>query len=253
VPEHDAFGRPIGEDPLAELREATEARPVEAAEARPAEPAAARPVEPAVAAVRASPAAPTAVFVRPRRRRGGIVILLAMAIVFVAAVPVVVGVIATGVRDEIEGVLPDAVETTAPPAGLGRGSLIRAESFAPALAILREADLGRPVVLRVAPDRIDATLAAGGQINQVQVTADGELRRFSSTDTGTTPPTIRFDRIDPRAPERLVRRGARRADVPASRISYLVLNPGPGHPWGAYFDGGAIVQGDARGRPRRVL
>jgi hypothetical protein len=85
------------------------------------------------------------------------------------------------------------------------------------------------------------------------VRSDGELQRFSTSDTGASPPTIRFDRIDPGAPERLVRRGARRVDAPARQIDYLVLGTGPGLPWGAYFKAGGIVQGDARGRPRRVL
>jgi hypothetical protein len=59
------------------------------------------------------------------------------------------------------------------------------------------------------------------------------------------------DRID--LAERLVRRAAARTDHAPANIDYLVLGAGPGLPWGAYFKDGTIVQGDARGRPRRVL
>jgi hypothetical protein len=82
---------------------------------------------------------------------------------------------------------------------------------------------------------------------------DGDVQRFSTTETGAAPQGTPFGRIDAAAPERLVRRGARRVNIAARRIDYLVLGTGPGLPWGAYFKGGAIVQGDARGRPRRVV
>jgi hypothetical protein len=236
VPEHDAFGRPVGEDPLASLRGATEPS-VEPAPAQPPRPAPAPPV-----------------VVRRRRRRGGIVAFLLLAMTLLVAVPVVVVVVAENVRDEVEGLLPDAVETSPPPAGLDADSMIRRGNFADALTALRRIELGRPALLRVAADRIDARLVSGaGRVSQVQVRFDGSVERISTGEPGAAMPTIRFSRIDPGAPQRLVRRGARRADVGANRIDYLVLSTGPGLRWGAYFRGGKIVQGDARGRPRRLV
>ena len=254
MPEHDAFGRPIGEDPLASLRDATEpaaaprVEPVEALEPEAAP-------EPEVATREPEPvAAPRPEFVRPRRRRrGGVVLLLVLAIVVVAAVPAVVGVIATDVRDQVEGVLPNAVRAVPPPVGLERDSMIRRDNFAAALDTLRQADLGRPALLRVAPERVDATLVDGRRMRQVQVRFDGDLQRFSTTETGATPEATTFGRIDPRAPARLVREGARRLGIPTRQIDYLVFSTGTGLPWGAYFTAGGIVQGDARGRLRRTL
>jgi hypothetical protein len=257
VPDYDAFGRPIGEDPLAALRDATKPevpRPV----AKPAEPAAPDPVasaapDPVAPAALAEPVAPAPrpVFVRRRRRRGrGVVVLLFIAAaiggVALAAIPAI-----EGVSDDISGRLDDLVPPTPPPALEGESLILRA-NFADAIATLRGADLGRPIAMRVAPDRIDATLL-GDRVQQVQVTFDGELKRFSTSTGAVGAPTIAFDRIDPSAPERLVRRGAERAGAAPAEIDYLVLGPGPGLPWGAYFKGGGIVQGDARGRPRRVV
>jgi hypothetical protein len=136
--------------------------------------------------------------------------------------------------------------------GLERDSLIRRDNFAAVLETLRDADLGRPAVLRVAPDRVDATLVAGRRMSQVQVRADGEMQ-FSTTETGAAPTATAFGRIDAGAPERLVRRGAPRLDTTPREIDYLVYSRGAGLPWGAYFKGGGIVQGDRRGRPRRTV
>jgi hypothetical protein len=96
VPKYDAFGREIGEDPLAGLREATNPVPAqdkdEAAAARSApvvwpDPVAAKPdpvvarPEPVVAAPEAPRRAatvPRIEFVRPRRRRRGLAGLLVL-------------------------------------------------------------------------------------------------------------------------------------------------------------------------------
>jgi hypothetical protein len=256
VPEHDAFGRPIGEDPLAALRGAAE--PDLAERRQPAPPEEPQPIvaaapEPA-AAEPAAAAPPRPVFVRRRKRGRGVVLLLVFAIVIAGAVPAVVGVVAEDVRRQVEGVLPGPVEAAAPPVGLESESMIRRANFADAMERLQELDLGRPANLRVAPERIDATLVTeGGRASQVQVRFDGDVQQFSTSDTGVSPQTVPFDRIDAGAPERLVRRGARRTGTPVRRIDYLVFGTGAGLPWGAYFKGGTIVQGDARGRPRRVI
>jgi hypothetical protein len=190
-------------------------------------------------------------FVRPPRRshRGLAALLLLLAVV--AAIAWSANVVVTKVQDGITGVIgePDA----RPPTGFQRDSLVRRANFADALATLRESGLGRPISLRVAPDRIDAALVGeGGTTHQVQVDFAGELRELSSS-PGPRSPTTAFSRIDPAAPERLARAGAKRAGVRARRIDYLVLNAGKPLTWGAYFKGGKIVIGDAHGRPQRVL
>ena len=244
MPEYDAFGRPLGEDPLAALRGATEPTPDGAR--RPDSTDSART---AAAPVRAAPAAPLIVVRRRRRGRGALVaffVVAALVGVGLAVVPAIVGV-TEDVADGIRGSAPPE-----PPRGLDRDSLIRRANFAEAMATLRSAELGRPVYLRVAPERIDATLAGGDRrVHQVQVTFEGELRRFSTSEGAAGQPTIPYERIEPSAPERLVRRGAKRVDLAPSDIDYLVV--GPDLTWGAYFKRGAIVQGDARGRPRRAV
>ena len=106
--------------------------------------------------------------------------------------------------------------------------------------------------MRVAPDRIDATLVGrDGRLHQVQITPGGELRELASSD-GVPGRRIAYEAIDPAAPERLVRAGATKKS-PAASIDYLVLTAGPPVSWGAYYKGGRIVLGDAHGRKQRVL
>jgi hypothetical protein len=244
VPEYDAFGRPIGEDPLAALRGAPEPLPD-----RARRPDSADSAPTAAAPVPAAPAAPPAFVHRRRRGRGALVaffVVAALVGVGLAAVPAIVGV-TEDVADGIRGSAPPER-----PRGLDGDSLIRRANFAEAMTTLRGAELGRPVYLRVAPERIDATLiGADGRVHQVQVTFEGELRRFSTSEGGAGQPTIPYERIQRSAPERLVRRGAKQVDLAPGDIDYLVV--GPDLTWGAYFTRGAIVQGDARGRPRRVV
>jgi hypothetical protein len=245
VPEHDAFGREIGDDPLAALRGATEpeVRPAEPPEpvARPAEPEPERPV--VVAAPRR---------VRPRRGFVALLVLISLVVAGGAAVPALIS-----VGERIDELVPGPPGAAAnPPTGLDGASLIRRGNLERALATLREADLGRLTSLRVAADRIDAALVTGGEkLRSAQVSFDGELLRFgTSAGSFGDGPTIGYGRIDTAAPERLVRRGARRAPRASRRnIDYLVLSPGPPATWGAYFKSGTIVMGDQRGRPTRVL
>ena len=254
MPEYDAFGREIDDDPLATLREATvdpvpvpvpAPAPVAEPEAETARVAAPEPAfEPPV-----PPPPPR--FVRPPRRRRGLAALLVAGAV-VAAIAWGASVVVVKVEDGIDGVI-GSIPDAAAPTGLQDTSLILRANFADALATLRKSGLGRPFSLRLAPDRIDATLIGeGGRMHQVQVDAEGELRELGSS-AGPARRTIAFSRIDPAAPERLVRGGAERAGVRARRIDYLVLSAVQPQSWSAHFKGGKIVFGDARGRAQRVL
>jgi hypothetical protein len=177
VPEYDAFGREIADDPLKPLREP----PPAAVEPEPeAEPVVAWPdPEPSVAAP------PRLQFVRPRRRGGGglarlIVVLATLAAAGVALVSV--GTSVEGGLDSIVESVPED-EVLGPITGIKGDSLIRRANFADAVGTLAGAGLGRPLTMRVAPDRIDATLIAkDGRRHQVQVTAGGELNELASSD-----------------------------------------------------------------------
>jgi hypothetical protein len=235
VPEYDAFGREVGEDPLAGLRDAV-------APPKPT-PVAAEPV--------AAPPQPRIEAARPRRRRrGGLAGLLVLAGVLGA-----VGLVANaGVEvggDVIDTITPQEAPPPQPTGVQGR-SLIRRANFAGALKTLAGAGVGRPVMLRVAPDRIDATVVKGRKLHQIQITADGELRELGSGSPAGTRGTVGYGAIDPAAPERLTRAGANAKHPPRS-IDYVLLTAGPPTTWGAYFKRGRIVIGDRHGRPRRVL
>jgi hypothetical protein len=293
VPDYDAFGREIGEDPLASLRSATNpapareepaARPEPAREAVEA-PAGDREEAPAADAfgapagdraeapsgdrVEADLAAwsgarspdvappddvplgsPSRIeFVRPqRRRRSGLAGLLVLVAVLGG-----LGLAANAVVEK-GGEIIDQIsvpEEAAPaPTGLQTGSWLRAENLRNALITLKGADLGRPVLLRIAPDRIDATLIKGDQLHVVQINSAGELNELgSSAGSGRA---ISFNAIDPAAPEKLVRRGAD-GEHPASSIDYVLVNPGPPPNVAAYFKRNRIVIGDRHGRPQRVI
>jgi hypothetical protein len=236
VPEYDAFGREIGEDPLKAFRTPSAPRP-EAAEREP-EPA---PVAPA----------PKRLELRRRRRGVGarwIVVLVVLGVGLVALANVGVQV-ESGLEDAVEGsgVVDEAPSAT----GITGRSLIREKNFAAAVDTLSRAGLGRPLTMRVAADRIDATLIAHGRLHQVQITPGGNLAELA---TGDAAPghTIDYRKIDVSAPERLTKAGATKK-VPARRIDYLVLTPGPPATWGAYYKGGRIVLGDAHGRKPRAL
>jgi hypothetical protein len=238
VPEYDAFGRELGEDPLVRLREAM---------VDPLPAPAPAPAAEAVSAPEAEPPEPAPPqFMRPprRRHRGLATLLLLLAVI--AALVWAGGLVAVTVRDGINGVIH--APATPAPAGLQADSLIRRANFADTLATLRRSGLGRPSRLRVAPERVDATLVGvDGRLHQVEVDFEGNLREVG-TSPGPGPAGIAFRRIDRGAPERLARRGAERAGVRARRIDYLVFTAGT---WRAYFKGGKIVKGDAHGRPRR--
>ena len=279
MPEYDAFGREIGEDPLAAFREATNPAPPrpETPRAEPAGGESASPRAETVAAgdadalaawsgPRGGAAAPEAAggaapservspppprLSRPRRtivrrRRGGLAGLIVVAIVLAGVGLVANSAVEQG-RDIIRRIQPPLAEPA--PTGLQARSLVRAENFRNALDTLAGAGLGRPTSIRIAPERVDAELIKDGQVHNVQITPDGRLKDFGSGPGIGTP--FAFKAIDPTAPERLVRRGANRAH-PARTINYVLITPGSPLTVAAYFNG-RIVIGDRHGRPQRVI
>jgi hypothetical protein len=139
------------------------------------------------------------------------------------------------------------------PVGLGPRSLIRHANLAPAVAKLRHG-LGRLTNLRVAPDSIVAQLVTkAGRLRSVLIHPDGTLDRISLSGPGfTSVPTIPFSGLDTRAPERLVRGGARDGGFKTREIQYLVPSEFSGViVWNAFFANGRRYQGDASGRVAR--
>ena len=271
MPEYDAFGREIGEDTLSQWKQGSSALP--------SEPAAQRSATPAPAAVTAgdplgSPAAaqaalPQAAPSRPRntrafdpgpqrrRRRRGTKLVLLLVAGWVGFN--LIGTLADKVEDAARTITVPNLSPPAPaeqPTGLGAGSLLRPAAFQRALGDIRRRDIGRLQHLRVAPERIDATLhTPKSTLVNVQVsTADG-FQRFSESSPGfPATNTITYGRLDPRAPQRLTRAAAERLGKPVTLVNYLVPSASDGKvTWGAYFKNGAIFLADARGRITRRI
>ena len=147
-------------------------------------------------------------------------------------------------------------QATLPARGLSVTSLLRPAAFGKAMTRLRTGGYGRLTHLRVAPDRIDATMVTkDGRLRQVQVVPGGAVRVIGTSPAGFTGArTMTLKGIVAAAPSRLTRSAAGRLKQPASRVDYLVLSEFAGaRQWNAYFKGGETFSADARGRiTRRV-
>jgi hypothetical protein len=281
MPEYDAFGREIGEDTLSGLTSEPVAHPFapqSAPEQPPApEPAtsepAARPAAPQPAREQPpapEPAAAQPTFTAPTRRRrrgraGALVALVILAILIAVPAFIVVGVVrtATDAVDSFQALVPDpevpaideALTPAKPPAGLAGASLLRSANLDRALRRLRAAHLGRITNLAIRPERIDAQLAKGGRLRNAEIRADGTLAKGTPSGGGFHAATVPFAAIDPRAPERLVRRAAARYHRRVKGIDYVVVMPWPdeAHHVVAYFKGSTIVQGDRSGHVVRLI
>jgi hypothetical protein len=207
------------------------------------------------AATRASASGPTV-----RRRtagRGCLVTIVILVVVFAAlgAIGAIVGSVDVKTEGGTSNAIPEAVKPKPAPKGLGPGSLVRQDRFAAALRQIRTKGGGRLTNLRLAPERIDATLLTGaGRLRNVQIKPGGALERFGP-DSGAgfdQTSTIPFARINAAAPQRLARAGAERIGVKVATLQYLVPTTFNGSvAWAAYFTRGRYVIGDASGRFQR--
>jgi hypothetical protein len=244
--ERDAFGREIGEDPLAELGWQTSRQPDPPVAHSPAPEAITPASEPP-----SFSAPPMPRYQRKRRRGLGFLFL----IILLSIVTAVAGGIFSLVQltgdavDGLEGAIRDAVPTAvAPtPAGTESGSLLRAKDLKAALAKLPPGEIR---LIRVAPDRIDAQVTSGGKTQLVQVTAHGGVS------TVTTPTSIPGDpvKVNSAAPARIVRTASRRSRRDPSSVNYLVLSRfGDKAEWQLFFDDGLHYSASANGKKvRRV-
>ena len=247
MPKYDAFGR--------EIEEGTRASP-QPSDAAPARSPVSEPTP--SGRVRSHDRRPRRV--RARGPRPRVISRLILLIVVVVAGANLAGGIAGRVKDAVDDLPtltpPTPTPSAANPVGLQKGSMIRADAFRRALADLRGRELGRVQTLRLAPERIDASLLTRRTtLVNVQLRHDGSFQRFSESGPGFGQvDTIAFARLDPSAPQRLVRAAAERLHRSAARIDYLVPSITLGKvTWGAYFKGGEIFLADARGHITRRI
>ncbi|MCW3014153.1 MAG: hypothetical protein JWO02_1245, partial [Solirubrobacterales bacterium] len=144
------------------------------------------------------------------------------------------------------------------PVGFGTGSLLLKSNFAKALTVLR-GEGSRLRSLRVAPERIDASIVtSGGRMKQVQVTSQGKLQRFSTSGPGfSRAGTFPIDGLKRAAPFRLSRSAAGRSKRTASSVDYVVaITVGVGHAQGwtvILKNGGGQYLADANGKITRKI
>lgn len=108
--------------------------------------------------------------------------------------------------------------------GLGELSLLRADRFAGALTALGEKyPDGRPLSIRVDPVSVSATLRVG-QYGAARASVDPALKVHQDGEGETTEKGLTISRIDPAAPERLVRKVNARTGTAPTDVDYLVLS-----------------------------
>jgi hypothetical protein len=239
---YDAFGRKIGEDPLAEFgwRTTPEAPPAHAAP-----PVAPPPVAPPPArrpgTAQPSPIAPP----RPRRWPVRLVVL---GIVIWGLGSFVTGLDVEGTNSGTAVTVTGGPEPAAP---AGHRSFIRAQELGPALDSLRRARLGKITQLTVRPDRIFVSLVTGGGRGRVaQILPGPKVETLSTAGPGSgTQDTVPYEGIEVRAPQRLLRAAARRMKRRAGQVDYVVLTRfGEASAWIVYFKDGSYAFGDEAGR-----
>jgi len=258
VPKYDAFGREIGEDTLEGLggspTERTDWREEAYTEPQPVEPQAA----PAADDAQRRPTTP-GVTVRRRQGsgRGCLIALVVLLVIGATAALGIVGLVSSIDIDAggIEEAIKAPVTSEPPPKGFEGESLARPEALGAALTTIRSQGGGKLTNLRVAPERIDATLLTpAGRLRHVQVKPGGDLERFGS-DSGPgfdAVSTINFEKLRPAAVQRLARRGAEEHGIPVSEFQYAVPQDIGGKVrWVVYFTRARYVIGDARGRFER--
>ncbi len=224
----DAFGREIGEDPLAAMgwsggapAGADAGAPVIAPEDRGA---------PAVVPA-AAPASPRRPPPRRRRRRRTPVLarlLLPLMAVVVAAAAGLAQVSSSRIGSGGGAVLAPSPQTGAPAASLLGPHALR--------AALRKLPRGRLEYLRVSPERIDAHVL-GDRFHLVSVDAAGGV-----TDTAVSV-VVRTPRLHVNAAA--PRRAAKAAHARLSDIGYLVLGR---RGWDLFLAGGRHYRSDLAGR-----
>jgi hypothetical protein len=211
--------------------------------------------------------APSGVSGQRRRRRGprmagigcGAFFVIALAVIGVIAaivIPAVVDVVDT-VEDSIP-TIPDTprdpggrergdTKDARPPSGLERTSLLRRGNLSPALQKLKRVTKSSRVrLLRVDAQRVVVqTAAANGGTKLAQATWDGNVQLLS-TSPGGGGTTFPWSRVDPSAPNRIVRATTRGRK--ASSFDYAVLIDAAGLRWSAFLKtGGGTFQAEPDG------
>jgi hypothetical protein len=285
--ETDPFGREKSEDPLAEMGWDSSAAATPSA--GPAD--IAPPERPDRAAARvqmpgASSSAPPRSSYRPKRdipasggipgqgsRNVGGCFLAFIVIVFIGAIalallPAIVDEIqkAGDEAERAEPFRPDRDRpgsdrpardrSAGPPRGLASSSLFRRGNLAPVLRKLqRETRGSRIQLVRLDAEDLLITAVAGGKARFASATWEGDTNVLGPSDATGTLTTFSWSKLDPSAPNRIVRAATRGRR--SSSFDYLVLTDPPGPTplgWSGFLRGGnGIVNASPDGRRVRKV
>lgn len=259
--ETDPFGRSKDDDPLAEMGWSTSgiAKPHEGpADVFDPE----RPDRAAQRRARRAAEQATRPGIPGQQRRNRLGCAFAVAVVmFIAATAAVVGSLAldAGVVTDGEGVTPTVVEEPAAPddggrapRGLEQASLLRRGNLVPALRRLRRITRSSRVnLIRIDAQSVIVTVPVDGERTRVaRATWNGEGEVLSTSPGGGGGASFTWSRIDPSAPQRIVRAATRGREARA--FDHLVLIDASGLRWSAFLKGGgtfsAVPDGSAVSR-----
>lgn len=269
MPEYDAFGNPVDQAPL-------ESSPSSTPEVTPSD----RPVQPAPAQATPTPTprppAPTPLSTPPPAFRvsgtgsgSGRGLRIMFILLISIALPLGITYYAFNKADDTFDSVrkgfesfstptvfspapptPDSPDdSTTPPKGLDRGSLLLAGNFRPALREVRRlADGASPTFVRVEADRIDVQVARNGRSRLIHRPWNTKAEVIGGTSPGASnQPTLRWSKVDDQAPRRLyegVRNGSTR---PSKQLEYAVLSAGFDR-WSAFRQNGTGFTANLDGR-----
>jgi hypothetical protein len=126
--------------------------------------------------------------------------------------------------------------TPSPIDASAKGSLVKPANFAKVLAAIRK-DFGseaKVVNLRLEPARVDAQVPQGKRTVLIQYDGDGDerLRIETSADLSKNPNAASITRIPANAPQRIMKKIAKKTKLPIDNLSYMVITTfGDGVGW----------------------
>ena len=155
---------------------------------------------------------------------------------------------AKNAKEVLDSPRPDFSDRSVPsrtgapgPRGLARGSLLRADAFRSAVRDLRRAAPAGAQLsgLRVAADRVEAEVVAGGRVLKLRRTWNGKAKVISRAPADELQTAIvTFASLDRAAPQRIAVAAARATDQRPRDVDYLVLIDAAGLRWNAFMAGG---------------
>lgn len=233
MPEYDAFGREVDEDPLADLGWRSSA--------------AEQPARRGASGRRRRPRRPGAALALVLLIGGG-----AAATTFISATDRIDDDLGRALSDTSTFPTipppPTTPSTSVPPKGLQPGSLLRRDAFSRVLSAL-QARGTRVITLRLTADDATAVVTGGSRARIVSIDWRGGVTELPATDDLARLPETSLSELQAVGPTRAVTRAAGRLGRPATSVSsLLLLRSGDRALWTVAFADGRTVRTTLGGR-----